>query len=71
MRAGAKLVLRFEPFILHVECRNMAAAQRLLLVARLAGYRESGATVGEAAAPAPAAACTPGAWRGGAAAGMC
>jgi tRNA(Phe) wybutosine-synthesizing methylase Tyw3 len=45
--AGAKLVFRFEPFILHVECRSMAAAQRVLQVARQAGYRESGAVPSE------------------------
>ena len=39
-------MFRFEPFLLHVECRDMAAANALLNAARLAGFRESGATVG-------------------------
>lgn len=45
--AGAKLIFRFEPFILHVECSGMAAAQKVLQVARQAGYRESGAVPSE------------------------
>lgn len=44
--SGAKLMLRFEPFILAVEARNLTIAQRLLHAARLAGYRESGMTLG-------------------------
>ncbi|GAX76413.1 hypothetical protein CEUSTIGMA_g3858.t1 [Chlamydomonas eustigma] len=44
--SGARLVLRFEPFILHAECESMEAARLLLLAAREAGYRESGITVG-------------------------
>ena len=40
------LVLRFEPFILHAECRTLDEASRVLLAARNAGYRESGATLG-------------------------
>ena len=44
--AGARLFLRFEPFILHAECRDMDVAARMLAAARVAGYRESGATVG-------------------------
>ncbi len=46
MSAGAKLILRFEPFLLHAECMDMEAAQALLQAARLAGFRESGATIG-------------------------
>ena len=37
-------VFRFEPFILALEARDMQAAQRFIQVARLAGFRESGAT---------------------------
>ncbi|KAJ9506545.1 hypothetical protein QJQ45_019603, partial [Haematococcus lacustris] len=43
---GGTLVLRFEPFLLHAECRDMAAASWLLQAARGAGFRESGATLG-------------------------
>ena len=38
--------IRHEPFILHVQCRNLDAAQALHLIAREAGFRESGITVG-------------------------
>src|SRR3989338_9212408 len=38
--------IRHEPFILHVQCRNLEAAQALHLVAREAGFRESGLSVG-------------------------
>lgn len=37
-------VFRFEPFILAVEARDMQTAQRFIQIARLAGFRESGAT---------------------------
>ncbi|KAL6761820.1 methyltransferase TYW3-domain-containing protein, partial [Haematococcus lacustris] len=43
---GCTLVLRFEPFLLHAECRDMAAASWLLQAARGAGFRESGVTTG-------------------------
>ena len=45
-KAAGSLVLRFEPFILHAECRTLQEASRVLLAARNAGYRESGATLG-------------------------
>lgn len=45
-KAAGSLVLRFEPFILHAECRTLDEASRVLLAARNAGYRESGATLG-------------------------
>lgn len=44
--AGGKLVFRFEPFLLHAECVDMVAAGWLLHGAVLAGFRESGATLG-------------------------
>lgn len=47
---GARLILRFEPFILHAECRDLDTAMRLLVAARNGGYRESGATFGSAGA---------------------
>eukprot|EP00854_Cymbomonas_tetramitiformis_P012570 gene12570-14854_t len=39
---GGNLTLRFEPFILAVECRSLEDAALLNTVARQAGYRESG-----------------------------
>jgi tRNA(Phe) wybutosine-synthesizing methylase Tyw3 len=45
-KAAGSLVLRFEPFILHAECRTLEEASKVLLAARNAGYRESGATLG-------------------------
>lgn len=41
-----QLVFRFEPFILAVECSDIDTAQQTIQVARLAGFRESGATIG-------------------------
>lgn len=46
VEGGAKLVLRFEPFILAVEARNIAAAAQVLQAGRIAGFRESGMTLG-------------------------
>lgn len=46
--AGSKLIFRFEPFILAVECRDMVTAQQLVAVAREAGFRESGVTATKA-----------------------
>ncbi len=40
-------MLRFEPFVLHAECRDMESARLLLTAARYGGFRESGITVGE------------------------
>ncbi|KAI3662351.1 hypothetical protein MP638_004875 [Amoeboaphelidium occidentale] len=39
------IYFKFEPFILHVECRDQASAQKLLRYALQAGYRNSGATI--------------------------
>ena len=39
------LVLKFEPFVLHVQCRDLATARRLCCVATGAGFRNSGITV--------------------------
>ena len=47
-RGTGRLVMRFEPFIMHAECRDVAAAAQLLQAARLAGFRESGLTLGAA-----------------------
>lgn len=41
---GEELVLRFEPMIVAVECRDAAAAAALVAVAVGAGFRESGIT---------------------------
>ena len=43
---GATAVLKVEPFILHVQARDMASAVRLLAVATRAGFRESGIVAG-------------------------
>ena len=48
MLTGSKLIFRFEPFILAAECRDMGHAQKLVAVARQAGFRESGATATKA-----------------------
>ena len=37
-------MFRFEPYILAVESRDMQAAQRIIRIARLAGFRELGDT---------------------------
>lgn len=41
---GGRLIFRFEPFILAVECRHLAVANRLIQICRQAGFRESGVT---------------------------
>ena len=38
--------LRHEPFILHIACRSAEAGQKLYQIARDAGYRESGLSLG-------------------------
>ena len=38
--------MRFEPFIMHAECRGVAVAAQLLHTAKLAGFRESGLSLG-------------------------
>ena len=48
MITKARLIFRFEPFILAAECRDMATAQELVAVARQAGFRESGVTATKA-----------------------
>ena len=42
-RAGSvgALVIKFEPFILHVQCRDLEAAKRLHTAAVEAGYRDA------------------------------
>lgn len=40
--AGDELVFRFEPMIVAVECRDVAAAAALVAAAIGAGFRESG-----------------------------
>ena len=43
---GATALLKVEPFILHVQARDLASAVRLLAVALRAGFRESGIVAG-------------------------
>ena len=40
--------LKFEPFILHVQCRHMEAAKKLMTLASEVGFRNSGFTTGKA-----------------------
>lgn len=40
----SELVFRFEPFILAVECKDLASAQSLVSMAIASGFRESGIT---------------------------
>lgn len=40
--------LKFEPFILHVQCRNLEAAKKLHTLSLESGYRNSGLTLGKA-----------------------
>jgi len=39
---GPLVTFKLEPPILHVQCRNLDAAQRLLAAATISGFRESG-----------------------------
>jgi len=41
------LTLKFEPFILHAQCRHLDAAKKLLQLANEAGFRNSGFTFGK------------------------
>lgn len=41
------LTLKFEPFILHCQCRHLEAAKKLLQLANEAGFRNSGFTFGK------------------------
>jgi len=41
------LTLKFEPFILHVQCRGIDAAKKLLQLANESGFRNSGFTFGK------------------------
>lgn len=42
------ITLKFEPFILHAQCRNFDVAKKLLTIASDAGFRNSGFTFGKA-----------------------
>uniref|UniRef100_A0A8C6W1D8 tRNA wybutosine-synthesizing protein 3 homolog n=1 Tax=Nannospalax galili TaxID=1026970 RepID=A0A8C6W1D8_NANGA len=46
-RARGDAVLKFEPFVLHVQCRQLQDAQILHSVAVTSGFRNSGITVGK------------------------
>lgn len=45
--AGRSVILKHEPFIMHVQCRTVEAAQRLLQTAMASGFRESGLSAGK------------------------
>lgn len=42
------MTLKFEPFILHVQCRDLDCAKRLLTISSDTGFRNSGFTFGKA-----------------------
>ncbi|GBG26061.1 tRNA wybutosine-synthesizing protein 2-like [Hondaea fermentalgiana] len=44
---GGRAVLKHEPFVLHVQCRDERSAQALLRVAMDSGLRESGLSLGQ------------------------
>ncbi|XP_069837561.1 tRNA wybutosine-synthesizing protein 3 homolog [Dendropsophus ebraccatus] len=46
-KSSGDAVLKFEPFVLHVQCRTLEDAQRLHSVAINSGFRNSGITVGK------------------------
>ncbi|XP_063795147.1 tRNA wybutosine-synthesizing protein 3 homolog isoform X2 [Pseudophryne corroboree] len=46
-KATGNAVLKFEPFVLHVQCRTLKDAQLLHSVAINSGFRNSGITVGK------------------------
>lgn len=46
-RSSADAVLKFEPFVLHVQCRELKDAQLVHSVAVNSGFRNSGLTVGK------------------------
>uniref|UniRef100_A0A3B3ZPL2 tRNA wybutosine-synthesizing protein 3 homolog n=1 Tax=Periophthalmus magnuspinnatus TaxID=409849 RepID=A0A3B3ZPL2_9GOBI len=46
-RSSGDAVLKFEPFVLHVQCRRLYDAQLLHSVAINSGFRNSGLTVGK------------------------
>uniref|UniRef100_A0A9L0RGN3 tRNA wybutosine-synthesizing protein 3 homolog n=1 Tax=Equus caballus TaxID=9796 RepID=A0A9L0RGN3_HORSE len=46
-KANSDAILKFEPFILHVQCRQLQDAQILHSVAIDSGFRNSGITVGK------------------------
>jgi tRNA wybutosine-synthesizing protein 3 len=46
-QAGGSVTLKQEPLVLHVECRDVAAAERLLQVGIASGFRESGIGLGK------------------------
>mmetsp|Transcript_24761 Transcript_24761/g.38583 ORF Transcript_24761/g.38583 Transcript_24761/m.38583 type:complete len:253 (-) Transcript_24761:17-775(-) len=38
---------KMEPFVMHIQCRDLSAAQKLLLIAMESGYRNSGIVLGK------------------------
>nr|XP_033771801.1 tRNA wybutosine-synthesizing protein 3 homolog isoform X2 [Geotrypetes seraphini] len=46
-KSSGDAVLKFEPFVLHVQCRQLQDAQLLHSVALSSGFRNSGITVGK------------------------
>ncbi|KAM3866411.1 tRNA wybutosine-synthesizing protein 3 homolog [Diretmus argenteus] len=48
VRSSGDAVLKFEPFVLHIQCRSLQDAQLMHSVAVNSGFRNSGLTVGKA-----------------------
>lgn len=46
-QAGGSVTLKQEPLVLHVECRDLPAAEALLRVGVASGFRESGISLGK------------------------
>lgn len=44
---GGAVTLKQEPLVLHIECRDLAAAERLLKLGVASGFRESGVSLGK------------------------
>lgn len=45
--ANGNLFLKFEPFVLHVQCRTLLDAKKLFDIVRNSGYKDSGLVIGK------------------------
>ncbi|KAM9789136.1 tRNA wybutosine-synthesizing protein 3 homolog [Neosynchiropus ocellatus] len=59
-KSAGDAVLKFEPFVLHVQCRRLEDAQLMHSVAVESGFRNSGLTVGKTGKIITAVRCTHG-----------
>ncbi|XP_014270290.1 tRNA wybutosine-synthesizing protein 3 homolog isoform X2 [Halyomorpha halys] len=46
-KATGYLFFKFEPFVLHVQCRTLLGAKRLFDIVRNSGYKDSGLVIGK------------------------